>query len=252
MELPALTERIAVNVDTFDTLSSEIEKRFHTGEGFALATVNLDHLVKLARDADFARAYARQDLVVADGNPVVWLSRLAGQPVTLMPGSELVVPLAELAAGAGVPVALIGTTKPALEQSARALQQHVPGLQVAALIAPPFGFDPESALADDILDQARASGAGLCFLALGAPKQERLAARGRDRVPDMGFASIGASLDFLAGTQVRAPVWVRQIAMEWLWRLLHNPGRLAARYARCFAIMPSLARDALRQRRHLS
>ena len=65
----------------------------------------------------------------------------------------------------------------------------------------------------------------------------------------MGFVSIGAGLDFLAGSQTRAPAWVRAIAMEWLWRMLANPRRLALRYLRCALILPGLARDALRQGR---
>ncbi len=252
MEFPALTQRIAVNIQDLDMLKSSIRARYRAGEGFALATVNLDHLVKLTHDKAFADAYVCQDFIVADGNPIVWLSRLAGQPVSLIPGSDLVVPLAQLAAEENVPVALIGTTDDALQAAGEALQQHAPGLQIATRIAPPFGFDPDSVGAEEVLAQAQESGARFCFLALGAPKQERLAARGRQLTPNMGFASIGASLDFLAGTQTRAPLWVRRIAMEWLWRLVSNPARLAGRYARCFAILPTLTRDAMRQRRHAS
>jgi exopolysaccharide biosynthesis WecB/TagA/CpsF family protein len=86
-------------------------------------------------------------------------------------------------------------------------------------------------------------------LALGAPKQEMLAARGRELAPSVGFVSVGAGLDFLAGTQHRAPKWVQAIAMEWLWRLISSPARLVGRYARCFAILPALMRDALALRK---
>ena len=92
------------------------------------------------------------------------------------------------------------------------------------------------------------SGAGLCFLALGAPKQEILAARGRRIAPKVGFASIGAGLDFLAGHQTRAPRIVRMLALEWLWRALQSPRRMVPRYAKCFAILPGLTVQALRQR----
>lgn len=249
MDFPALTQRISVNIKDQADLNAAVAQRFQAAKGFALATINLDHLVKLTRDKGFAQAYAQQDFVVADGNPIVWLSRLAGQPVSLMPGSDLVQPLAELAAAQGVPIALIGSTKEALKAAGQELQTRIPNLKIAAKIAPPFGFDPDSTDADAVLEQAQASGAGLCFLALGAPKQERLAARGRELTPEMGFASIGAGLDFLAGTQVRAPEWARRFAVEWLWRLLSNPARLAGRYAKCFGILPALTLDALRQRR---
>ena len=248
MEFRTIEGPIKVNIATMEALEISVRARFRAGEGFALATLNLDHLVKLGHDPDFASAYQVQDFVVADGNPVVWLSRLARQPLALMQGANLVVPLAQWAAAEGVKIALIGSTEQSLAAAAGALRARVPALEIAARIAPPMGFDPESAAANTVLRQAAAAGAGLAFLALGAPKQEILAARGRVVVPQMGFASIGAGLDFLAGTQTRAPVWVQTLALEWLWRLLSNPARLAGRYARCVGILPGLTRDAVRMR----
>jgi N-acetylglucosaminyldiphosphoundecaprenol N-acetyl-beta-D-mannosaminyltransferase len=238
MEFSFPPHRIAVNMPDRAALLAEVGRRFVAGQGFALATINLDHLVKLDRDPAFALAYAAQDLVVADGNPVVWLARLARRPVALVPGSELVVPLARVAAANGVALGLVGSTAPALQAAAQALRAQVPGLRVACCIAPPMGFDPDGPQATALLGELAGSGARLVFLALGAPKQERLAARGRAALPGVGFASVGAGLDFLAGTQVRAPVWVRRIAMEWLWRMLSNPRRLARRYAECALILP--------------
>jgi len=229
-------------------LLAETRRRMRDGEGYALATINLDHLVKLRRDPEFCQIYALQDLVCADGNPIVWLSRLAGKPLSLVPGSDLVLPLAQLAARNGVPIALMGSTDAALAAAADALKAQVTGLEVAACIAPPMGFDPTSPAARQILRDLDASGAGLVFIALGAPKQEAFAALGREVVPAMGFASIGAGLDFLAGRQNRAPQWVRAIAMEWAWRMATNPRRLVKRYAECAAILPSEALRAARQR----
>lgn len=248
MEFRTIEGPVTVNIATMDALEASVRARFRVREGFALATLNLDHLVKLRQDRDFASAYQAQDFVVADGNPVVWLSRLARRPVGLLPGANLVLPLAEWAAAEGVTVALIGSTEDSLAAAGDALQAQVPGLEIAARIAPPMGFDPDSAAANTVLRQASDAGAGMAFLALGAPKQEVLAARGRVVAPEMGFASIGAGLDFLAGTQNRAPVWVQRLALEWLWRMLSNPARLAARYARCFGILPGLTRDAMKLR----
>jgi exopolysaccharide biosynthesis WecB/TagA/CpsF family protein len=239
---------IAVNMPDAAALLSEVRHRLQGGKGFALATINLDHLVKLARDPAFRETYAAQDLVCADGNPIVWLSRLARKPVSLVPGSDMVVPLAHQAVRADVSVALMGSTDAALSAAAEALTTRAPGLRIAARIAPPMGFDPQGADAARILDEIAASGAKLTFVALGAPKQEQFAAFGRARVPDMGFASIGAGLDFLAGRQTRAPKWVRAIAMEWAWRMLSNPRRLVKRYAECAVILPGEAVRALRQR----
>ncbi len=240
---------VEINVPTHAALFRALRDRFAAGQGFALATLNLDHLTKLPRDPQFAAAYAAQDFVVADGRPVVWLSQLARQPVSLMPGSDLILPLCELAANLSVPVALFGSDTDALDAAAKTLQARVPELVICHKAAPPMGFDPASAEADAALCSIAASGARLCFLALGAPKQERLAARGREVAPDVGFVSIGAGLDFLAGHQQRAPRWMRKLALEWLWRAMQSPVRMVPRYARCFAILPSLTWDAWRARR---
>lgn len=239
-----------VNFPTEAALLADVEARLTAGQGFAIATLNLDHVVKMRRNPGFRRAYLAHSHVVADGNPIVWLSRLAGRgQVALVPGSELIEPVAALAARLGTPLAFLGSTETVLQAAAAQLKADHPGLQVAACLAPPYGFDPESAAADALLDQVAASGARICLLALGAPKQELLAARALARHPQLGFLSIGAGLDFIAGHQVRAPVWVRRLAMEWLWRMLSNPRRLARRYLDCALVLPSLTGAALAERR---
>jgi N-acetylglucosaminyldiphosphoundecaprenol N-acetyl-beta-D-mannosaminyltransferase len=246
---PAAPGTVCVNMATRAALLSSIARHLRAGEGFTLATLNLDHIVKLRRDPAFRAAYAAHTHVVADGNPVVWASRIAGRPVALLPGSELIAPLCGLAAANGVRVALLGSTDATLRQAADRLIAAYPTLRIVARVAPPFGFDPASELADGVLDKVAASGARLCFVALGAPRQELLAMRGAARLPCCGFVSVGAGLDFIAGTQARAPAWVRWIALEWLWRTMGNPRRFALRYAACIAVLPWLAVMSLGLRR---
>lgn len=248
MEFRVGSHAIRVNLPDRDALSAAVAARLDAGEGFSLATINLDHLVKLRDDPSFADTYSAQDFVVADGNPVVALSRLAGTPVRLVPGSDLVVPLARLAALKGTPVALFGSTALVLDAAAEALVAEAPGVSVVCRIAPPMGFDPDGAAAAEMLEEIARSGARLCFVALGAPRQERFSARGRGLAPAVGFVSVGAGLDFLAGAQRRAPAWMRGLALEWLWRLASDPRRLAPRYARCAAILPGEAVRAVRSR----
>lgn len=202
--------------------------------------MNLDHVVKISRDPLFREAYRAQDIVVADGNPLVWLRRIAGRPVDLVPGSDLIAPLAGLAARAGVPVALLGSQADVLKAAGARLRADHPGLRVVLRIAPPMTYDPDGEAAAADLARIDRLEVGLCFLALGAPKQERLAARGRILAPRTGFVSIGAGLDFIAGRQRRAPPWVRRMALEWLWRLVRDPRRLAGRYAACALMLPGL------------
>ncbi|MCT4608294.1 MAG: WecB/TagA/CpsF family glycosyltransferase [Pelagimonas sp.] len=238
MEFTIKGQRVAVNLATRAALEARVRERFAQNQGFSLATINLDHLVKLRSDPDFVQAYQAQDFVVADGNPIVWMSRLAGRPVELIPGSETIEPLARIAASQGVPVALFGSSDTALAGAKAYLERTIRDLQVVSCISPPMGFDPDSEEALHLLEQVAASGARMCFIAMGAPKQEILAARARKIAPEVGFACIGAGLDFFAGTQKRAPKWVQNLAMEWLWRMLSNPNRLAMRYLKCMAILP--------------
>ena len=246
---PATAEGpVDVTVASRSALLSDLDQRLRARAGFTVATLNLDHVVKLRTDARFRRAYAAHSHVTADGNPIVWLSRLAGHPVELVPGSDLIDPVAALASDSGVPVALFGSTDEALAAAKAALTKRHPGLRVALTLAPPMGFDPAGPAADSAIAAIGDSGARLCFLALGAPKQEIFAARAAAALPEVGFLSIGAGLDFLAGRQRRAPRMMRALALEWLWRLVQNPGRLAARYAACAAVLPGLTVTAIRAR----
>lgn len=232
---------VPVNIPDMHALEAAVNARMQARQGFALATINLDHLDKLSRDADFRAAYTAQDFVVADGNPIVWLSRLAGRKVSLLPGSELVLPMAQWAAANNISVALVGATSETLSGAAEQLKFKVPGVNICAEIAPPMGFAPMGDAGQIVLDKLAASGAGLALLALGAPKQEQFAARARTQIPTLGLASIGAGLDFLAGTQKRAPAWIRALAMEWLWRAALSPTRLGRRYFRNLISLPGHA-----------
>ena len=239
---------ITVTVPDQLTLLQEVAQCLGTGTGFSIATLNLDHVVKLSQNAQFRDAYHAHTYVVADGNPIVWLSRLAGQKVALVPGSELIEPLIAQAAQSGVPVAFFGGQQATLEKAAQMLSTRHPGLDVVLCRAPDMGFDPLGPAAEEDIAALRASGARLVFLALGAPKQEVFAARAQAELPGVGLVSIGAGLDFIAGTQKRAPAWVRHLSAEWLWRLLSNPQRLFRRYAACLYILPALTGKALKTR----
>ena len=239
---------LSINHASFDSLINAVTARLRVGEGFSVATLNLDHLVKLRESVAFRDAYVATDFVVADGNPIVWLSRLAGRRVELVPGSELVMPLCALTARLSVPVALYGSDAATLTAVAGRLEALHPGLRVVWQKAPPFGFDPAGPDATRDAVAIGASGARLCFIALGAPRQEIFAVRARSLAPACGFVSIGAGLDFIVGAQIRAPVWMQRLALEWFWRLLGNPRRLAGRYAACAVLLPRLVVDAARER----
>lgn len=240
---------IVVTAACRDALLADIADRMDNAAGYAVATLNLDHVVKLRRDPEFHAAYSAHSHVTADGNPIVWLSHLAGQPdVELVPGSELVLPVTALAAERDIPVALFGSTGESLDAAAEVLKARMPELRIVLRHSPPMSFDPTGPEAGTAVSEIEASGARLVLLALGAPKQEIFAAFARKRLPDVGFLSIGAGLDFISGKQKRAPIWVQRIAAEWLWRLAGDPGRLARRYGDCLVAFPGLTARAVHAR----
>ena len=133
-----------------------------------------------------------------------------------------------------------------LFKASQLLQDRNPGLRIAGVLAPQQGFDPTSEDARRCVEAIAESGADLCFVALGAPKQELFADYGKSLVPNVSFVCIGGGLDFIAGTQMRAPHWMQRWSLEWLWRAASDPQRLLYRYFLCLAALPGfLARAVL-------
>jgi len=224
-----------VNVHDQDELVGRIVADCLAGRGGTVFTLNLDHLVKLRDHMRFRAAYQRATYVSADGAPVVTMAKQLGEPVERVTGADLVAPLARAAAEAGIPVFLFGTGDLVRDRAAERLRGESPGLVIAGSESPPLGFDPESRAAREAAQRIAASGAGICFVALGAPKQELFANLAVSRAPHVMFVCIGAALDFIAGASRRAPTLWQRAGLEWAWRVLQEPRRLAARYARSLA-----------------
>jgi N-acetylglucosaminyldiphosphoundecaprenol N-acetyl-beta-D-mannosaminyltransferase len=238
---------ITINVSSVPEAVSSIVSAAQSGDNFSVCTLNLDHVVQLEQRADFRAAYRRARFVTADGFPIVMLSHLLGVPITRTTGADLVEPVCREAQRKGLPVFMMGSNADTLSLTARRLSERFRGLRIAGTFAPGRNFDPYSTEADLAIDSIRSSGAKLCFVALGAPRQEVFAARCLDELKGTGMLCIGAALDFIAGTQKRAPTITRKIGLEWAWRMLNDPRRLAPRYARCMAAVPRLVARTLPQ-----
>lgn len=237
----AMVDGWPIHLATLDETVQAVAATAERGESAAVFTLNLDHLVKLRTSAAFRRAYAQARYVTADGAPVVRLARTQHAGIERTTGADIVLPLAEEAARRNLPIFLFGTDADVLGRAGQRLAMNTDGrLSIAGSEAPPMGFDPESAQADAAIDRIAASGARICLVALGAPKQELFAARAVERGVPVVFLGIGAALDFLAGTQVRAPRLVQRMGLEWAWRLASSPRRLAARYAQCAVLLADL------------
>jgi exopolysaccharide biosynthesis WecB/TagA/CpsF family protein len=245
---PSLTvDGIAINVPSLSEAVSSIVSAAQHGENFSVCTLNLDHVVQLQHHANFRAAYRRARFVTADGFPIVVLSRLMGTRIERTTGADLVEPVCEEARKKGLSVFLLGANDLTLETTAKRLSDRFTGLQIAGCLAPGSGFDPYSGEADAAIEQIRESGARLCFVALGAPRQELFAARCLDELNGTGMLCIGAALDFIAGRQTRAPSLARKTGLEWAWRMLREPRRLGPRYVRCMSVVPRLVARTIPQ-----
>ncbi len=229
----ALIDGQAVSISTQQNLIARVRSRARAGLGFSVFTLNLDHLVKRRADARFRDAYARATFVCADGQPIVALARRQGAVLERTTGADLIGPLCEMAGQEGFSLYFFGSSPNQLAGAAASLRQRYPSLKIVGYESPPFGFDPGSAAADAAADRIAASGANFCLVALGAPKQELFSDRMLARHPAIGFFCIGAALDFIAGGQKRAPVWMQKTGLEWAWRVLCSPRRMVARYFGC-------------------
>jgi exopolysaccharide biosynthesis WecB/TagA/CpsF family protein len=213
-------------------------------------TLNLDHVVKMRKDAVFREAYGRAGLITADGFPIVLACSLQGKRVSRVAGSDLIAPISAEAARSGKAIYLFGSNLQVLSKASQLLHERNEGLTIAGIFAPPKRFDPTSEDARRCILTIGEAGADLCFVALGAPKQELFADYGNSLLPNVSFVCIGAGLDFIAGEQVRAPRWMGRWGLEWLWRVATNPRRLLHRYLLCMAAFPGiLARAVLVPRR---
>ena len=219
-----------LNIDSMDSAIRASIERARKGIGFTFFTLNLDHLCKRRKNQQFRDCYDRATFISADGTPIVWLARSVRAPISRTTGADLVQPMIAEAAKNGIPVYFFGTSDSVIAKTIEKLRAAFPTLVVAGHESPPMGFDPLSEAASEAADRIAASGAGLCFVALGAPKQELFADMAFDRCNKVGYLCVGAALDFIAGHQRRAPEFMSRNGLEWLWRLIKNPVRLFTRY----------------------
>ncbi len=202
-----------------------------SGKLWQICTVNLDFLVKAQTNADIARILAQADLNVADGAPVVWLSRLIGRRVPgRIAGADLVPQVVAAAAERGASVFLLGGQDGVAHKASAKLTSRYPTLRVAGVHEPPMMAT--GAVDDDgIVGLVNASGADILMVALGHPKQELWIDRNRDKLRVSVAIGVGCCLDLIAEQVQRAPRWMQAAGLEWLFRLLQEPRRLFGRYA---------------------
>lgn len=213
-----------------------------------IVTPNLDHAVMLAEPGPLRDAYANAALVLADGMPLVWASKVFRRPLPeRVAGSDLG-PAVLTAAPAGTKVYFLGASEDSSRRAVARVRDEFSQVEVVGRMSPPFGFEHDESWSERICSDIRASEATLVIVGLGAPKQELWVHRHAERLPGTAILCLGATIDFLSGAVRRAPTWARRWGVEWVHRLLSDPKRLTKRYAKDALFLPGLIlRDALHE-----
>ena len=201
-----------------------------SGRSNQIVTVNLDFVAIARRDEDFRETLNSAEMAVADGMPLVWVSRLGDEPVPQrLTGVDLVDECCRVAVETDSSVFLLGAGPGVADTAADTLRKRFLGLRVAGVYAPPFGPLTEEEN-EHIIQLVRAARPDFLFVALGAPQQDVWIRNNRDRLDVPVCMGIGCVLDLLAGVVSRAPAWMQDSGLEWLFRLGQEPARLWRRY----------------------
>ena len=207
-----------------------------------VVTPNVDHAVRLRDHEGLRLAYDDADLVLADGHPIVWASRLLGQPVPeRVPGSDLVPRLfSAIEPPDTLRVFLLGAAPGVAVRAAGNMKVFWPQVQTVGTYSPPPGFENDPEENNYILGRIALTKPDVLVVGLGAPKQECWVHQHRHQIRAAVALCTGATIDFLAGEKKRAPRWMQRTGVEWLHRMCSEPGRLLGRYAQDAWVFPQL------------
>ena len=221
---------IGVNAIDYEAAVDKVIQCGQAGQPLAVTALAVHGVMTGVTDREHRYRLNRFDLVCPDGQPVRWaLNLLHGCGLTdRVYGPQLTLLLCEAASQQGVPIFLFGATDQMLERFAARLSERFPKLRIAGCRSSRFRTLEEEER-DALADEINASGAGLCFVGLGCPRQEVFAYEMRSRV-NMPLIAVGAAFAFHAGMLAQAPPWMQRHGLEWLYRLIREPGRLWKRY----------------------
>lgn len=221
---------VEVDVCDYAGATARIISAAQQQEPFAVSCSAVHGIMTAALDPEHRYRMNHFAMVTPDGQPVRWgLNLLYGVKLSdRVYGPNLTLHVAEAAAAAGLPVYLYGSERRVVETLAEKLEKRFPGLQVAGWEPSRFG-DAGPDDCDAIAERIRSSGARLCFVGLGCPRQELWASALTERL-GMPTLSVGVAFDFHAGLKTDAPALLQRYGLEWLWRLVAEPRRLWKRY----------------------
>ncbi len=222
-----------VDFDALDeqTVVATIVGAANQERGGWVLTINTDILRQITGDAEIMDMVSCADIVAPDGMPIIWSSKVLGTELPeRVTGSSLIWSLSEAAASAGLSVFLLGGNEGAAEGAAEVLTERFPSLKVVGALCPPRNFDLDPVQVAAAVDAVVAARPSICYVGLGFPKQEKMILELRAKLPNTWFLGIGVSLSIASGEFERAPEWMQRTGLEWLYRLVQEPKRLATRY----------------------
>ncbi len=214
-----------------DEALNEIDRLIQQKNHSYIVTPNMDHIVMIEKDKAFRRVYRDATLVLTDGKPLLWISKILGEPIKeKVSGADLFPRMCNLAAKKHYKIFILGAAPGVAEQAARNLKKKNIGLQIAGVYSPPLGFENDKKEMVNILKKVNESKTDILAVALGSPKGEKTIYRIRNHICASLSISIGATIDFEAGKVKRAPRWMSNVGLEWLFRITQDPKRLIKRY----------------------
>lgn len=212
-----------------------------------VVTPNVDHTVLLRENDELCKSYAEAHLILADGHPIVWASRLLRQPLPeRVPGSELVPALFDsYTENEKLKVFLLGAQPGVGAVAAANMKKQWGNVETVGVYSPPMGFENDPDECNFILGRIELCRPDVVIVGLGAPKQEIWVNKHYKQMNAKAALCVGATIDFLAGEQKRAPVWMQKSGVEWLHRMCSQPKRLIKRYAKDAWVFPQLVLEQM-------
>lgn len=216
---------------TMDQALGKIDELVINKKPSYVVTPNVDHIVKLENDNEFRKVYEDADLILTDGQPLIWISKLIKSPIIeKVSGSDLFPKVCELASKKGYKVFLLGAAEGVAKMATDKLMVKYQGLDVVGNYSPPFGFEKDETETNKIIKMINEVKPDILAVGLGAPKQEKFIWKFKDKLNVPVSLAIGASIDFEAGNIKRCPRWMQNRGLEWFYRLLKEPKRMFKRY----------------------
>lgn len=216
---------------SMDEAIREIDKLITEKNPSYVVTPNVDHIVKLEKDIEFKKVYKNANLILTDGMPLIWISKLYGNPIKeKISGSDLFPKVCEIAAIKGYKVFILGAAEGVADKAAANLQEKYKGLNIVGTYSPSYGFENKESEIKYIIDVINEKKPDILAVGLGAPKQEKFLYKYRENLNVPISLAIGASIDFEAENIKRAPKWMQNIGLEWFYRLCKEPRRMFKRY----------------------